>query len=328
MNPSSPDGSEPPPVATTNSQPADRLREHPLWSRAAGRGGMQPPAPRPGRGRGRGAGSAAAQAAEEGNTRYERISLLAQELAGAATGDAAVEEGSDDDPDDEFEPVRDQTDNLSVAESDDEDERPAQRRKPPASATDHFASAAFGTGRACVQEDDEESLASGTSSKRKRTAYQNVFPVSGVRCVGCALANRIAPVESFVNANIGRQSERALWRFSEYVWRTQVCEPARREGVDVPSWGWRDIASHFKLHTTLPTIGRTSMVQTLSAMRFQIEGSLVRNEDGVRSLDKSNAELALKILAAESRERQLLQAERTAPAGGRGRGAGRASADE
>ena len=179
-----------------------------------------------------------------------------------------------------------------MVESDDEDER-LRSAKPPASRW--ITLLRRSASAACVQEDDEESLASGTSSKRKRTAYQNAFPVSGVRCVGCALANRIAPVESFVNANIGRQSERALWRFSEYVWRTQVCEPARREGVDVPSWGWRDIASHFKLHTTLPTIGRTSMVQTLSAMRFQIEGSLVRNDDGVRSLDKSNAELALKV---------------------------------
>jgi hypothetical protein len=184
---------------------------------------------------------------------------------------------------------------LSVADSDDdEDERPAQRRKPQNNAADHFASAAFGTGRASVQEDDEESLASGTSSKRKRSAYAQAFPVAGVRCVGCALATKIAPVEDFVQKNIGRQSEQALWKYAQYTWQKQVVEPARREGVEVPGWGWRDIAAHFRCHTTLAAVGRTAMVQTLSAMRYQIEGSLVRNEDGVRSLDKSNAELALK----------------------------------
>eukprot|EP00966_Prymnesium_polylepis_P225510 5216819-Prymnesium_polylepis.1 len=63
------------------------------------------------------------------------------------------------------------------------------------------------------------------------------------------------------------------------------------------------------------------MINTLTAMRCQVEAVLVRNDNGERTLDKNNAELALKILAAESRERQLLQADRP---GGRGRGSGAA----
>jgi hypothetical protein len=60
------------------------------------------------------------------------------------------------------------------------------------------------------------------------------------------------------------------------------------------------------------------MIQSLSAMRYQLEGKLIRVEGEERELDKQNAELTLKVLAAESRERQLLAA---AASGGRGRGA-------
>jgi len=327
---------------------------------------MGPPAARGrGAGRGRGRGAAQQQPEEEGTTRYERISLLAAELQGCATGgdgadsalfseDGGGESGDeeprrpghadeDDDDGDSYEDpaeaeARD-ADGMSALESSDDDEgrgpqRPAKRQKKkkkeqrgstsgPVSASEMMAAAAFG-GRSRMFGDatsDDESQISRTSSKRKRDAYCQAFPVKGVTCVGCALANRIGPVERFVMQNVGRQAEHALWKFASLTWKKEVVEPARREGVHVVDWPWRDIANHFRLHTTSSVVGRTAMINTLTAMRCQVESVLVRNDNGERTLDKANAELALKILAAESRERQLLQADRP---GGRGRGSGSA----
>lgn len=386
-DPNSPSLSEAAPHPVAQAQPAAQLHAHPLWAQAAGKGGgMGPPAAR-GRGaaagRGRAGRGAQPQVDNESETRYERISLLAAELQGCATGgdgaDSALfsEEGGesgddrkrsgdrdDSDGDDSYEDPaeadRRDADRLSALASSDDDEKSEksvfQSRRPKAkrpktkadktmSAGDMMAAAAFGGGRPRLFGDvtsDDESQVSRTSSKRRKDAYCQAFPVKGVTCVGCALANRIGPVERFVMANVGRQAEHALWKFASLTWKREVVEPARKEGVHVVDWKWRDIANHFRLHTTSSVVGRTAMINTLTAMRCQVEAVLVRNDNGERTLDKNNAELALKvshsirhafsvlstyvylfcsqILAAESRERQLLQADR--PGAGRGRGAG------
>ena len=331
MDPNSPSLSEPPPPVAAESHSAAQLNQHPLWNRAAGKGGMAPPTARGGRGRGRGS-SAPAQADEDSGVRYERISLLAVELSQAATGgdgadseiDVSEDEGGrdeqehDDDDDDE-----DDEDRLSAMAGSDDGFR---RKKPKAavgtSAADMVAATAFG-GRSRAMEDksDVESMASRTSSKRKRDAYKDAFPVRGVNCVGCSLVNRIGPVKKFVNAHVGDMREDALWKNAARVWENEVMKPARREGVEVVEWPWRAIANHFKLHTTNAVIGRTNMIQSLMAMRMQVEGNLIRNEQGERTVDKANADLALKIAAAESKERLLL-AQCIMPGGGRGGGKG------
>lgn len=304
-----------------------------------------PPPPRS-----RGAGSSrqkpGTQSPDEnaGNTRYERISLLAQELMGCATGgdgaESTVFSGEEDEEDEfgeskeelkehVFEEAEEDSDEegavsalqASSNEDDDEEEGGRFRARKKSKQTEKrsknnersksnmFTATAFGaaykhpTG-GMVSED--ESVASQTSSKRKFNAHKKAFPVRGSSCVGCNLANRIEPVELFVKRNVGRMTPEALWKLSSLTWQKEVVEPAKREGVHVVPWRWRDIAKHFRMHTTMAVVGRTAMVNTLTAMRCQIEGSLVRNENGVRSLDKANAELALKIVAAESRERQLL----------------------
>jgi hypothetical protein len=300
---------------------------------------MGPPAARGRGGRGRGAAQPAAE--EEGSTRFERISLLAAELQGCATGgdgaDSALfsedggEESGDDRPrrtdhadqdDDDGDSYEDpaeadarDADGMSALESSDDEARAAQRSQKrqkkkdhrgstsgPVSAGEMMAAAAFG-GRSRVFGDaksDDESQISRTSSKRKRDAYCQAFPVKGVTCVGCALANRIGPVERFVMANVGRQAEHALWKFASLTWKREVVEPARREGVHVVDWPWRDIANHFRLHTTSSVVGRTAMINTLTAMRCQVEAVLVRNDNGERTLDKNNAELALKVSSIPS----------------------------
>ena len=301
---------------------------------------MGPPAGR-GRGRGRGAPS---PREDDSNVRYERISLLQVELQQAATGgdgaDSAIfsedeeEEGrfmrqecalEDEDEEQCYEEEDDGDSGLHPSD-DDEGPRPMKKKKQTSSsgqglfATEMMAAAAFGGRQQSYREvdaSDEESQASRTSSKRKRDAYKEAFPVRGVSCVGCSLTNRIGPVKKFVNAHIGEMREDALWRNAARVWKRDVMEPAQREGVEVVQWTWRAIANHFKLHTTNVVIGRTSMIQSLMAMRMQVEGSLIRNEHGERTVDKANADLALKIASAESKERLLLQ-QSLLPAAGKG----------
>lgn len=354
MDPGSPSLSEPPPPITAESHSASQLNQHPLWQQAAGRGrgNMGPPAARgAGRGRGRGRG-APAPADEDSSVRYERISLLQVELQQAATGgdgaDSAIfsededeerrpsrsyraQDDEDDEEHDYAEEDDDEADRLSALQpSDDEDCRPRKKNKQTGSssrqgmsAADMMAAAAFGGRQHQNTGDtsDEESQVSRTSSKRKRDAYKEAFPVRGISCVGCSLTNRIGPVKKFVNAHVGEMREDALWRNAARVWKKEVMEPAQREGVEVVEWTWRAIANHFKLHTTNVVIGRTSMIQSLMAMRMQVEGNLIRNENGERTVDKANADLALKIAAAESKERLLLQ-QSLVPGGGRGVGKG------
>ena len=159
-----------------------------------------------------------------------------------------------------------------------------------------MAATAFGSHTDLFGEtSDSESIVSRTSSKRKRDTYKQTFPVKGVTCVGCALANRIAPVERFVNNNVGRMSEAALWKMAALTWKLEVVQPAKREGAMVVDWAWREVANHFRLHTTNSIVGRTHMIQSLTAMRCQVEQRLVRVENGERELDKVNADLCLKV---------------------------------
>lgn len=331
----SPSYSEPPPPPRGTAHSAAALRQHPLWKAAAAGQGPRPDPP-PTRGRGRGKAKAPSDAGD-GGARFERISLLQLELQQAVTGDGAESALLSDDSDEERDsPKRKRAEEVDDDDFDeyilDEDESDAgsprpKKKKPsssnskPPSAADIMAAAAFG-GQARYAESavsDVESAASRTTSKRRKATHKQAFPVKGVRCVGCSLANRIGPVERFINENVGRMSEGALWRLASLTWKREVVEPARREGVEVVEFPWKDIANHFRLHTTNQVIGRTAMIQSLTAMRCQVEQCLVRVENGERTLDKANADLFLKIVAADSRERQLLAA--GAPGAGRGRGA-------
>lgn len=307
---------------------------------------MNPPAAR-GRGRGRGAAPPPVDPGE--GARYERISLLAVELQQGATNqdgaDSALLSSDDEDgpgafdkkrkPDDsdedeeyDYEDDGDLADQLSAAASDDEKfkkpkcapSKEKHKKSKTVDPADLMSATAFGGGGEDLfgDESDSASVVSRTSSKKKKESYKNAFPVKGVTCVGCALANRIAPVERFINSNVGRMSENALWKMAALTWKLEVVDPAKQEGVHVLDWGWRDVANHFRLHTTNQVVGRTHMIQSLTAMRCQVEQRLVRVENGERELDKTNADLVLKILAAESRERTLLASNQV----GAGRGKG------
>ena len=72
-------------------------------------------------------------------------------------------------------------------------------------------------------------------------------------------------------------------------------------------WSWKDIQAHYTYHSTNNQIGRHGMLRQLQMLRAQCEHRLVRVENGQRELDRVGADMMLKILAAESRERQLLE---------------------
>lgn len=334
-------------------------REHPLWSRArggssagkgsgkgSGRGGAQT-------GGGRGDDDDAGVRFE----RISLFALELQQAATGGDGaDSSLFDASDDEDDKrgtskkrvreedseeddavEYVDADDapgEEERLSAVESEEEEESSKRKGKRPskrpeagdqsgASMAEMMASAAFGghhAGRAFdALSDSEQSSVSKTSSRRRKEAHRRAFPVKGVHCIGCSMPTRIGPVERFVNSNVGRMSETALWKMAALTWLREVQEPAQKEGVDVMPWSWRDVATHFRLHTTNSVIGRTAMIQSLTAMRVQVEQCLVRVEDGKRTLDKGSADLFLKIVAADSRERQLLAASVAGGGGGRGR---------
>ena len=120
------------------------------------------------------------------------------------------------------------------------------------SAEDMMAAAAFGGGARRAFGESEADGRSETSSKRRKTAYKEAFPVRGVTCVGCAIATRITPVERFVKENIGRMTETALWKMAALCYKKDVAEPCEREGVGRPRRG-RGRTSRRTTRTTPPT---------------------------------------------------------------------------
>ena len=150
-------------------------------------------------------------------------------------------------------------------------------------------------------------MPSEQSSMRRRDAIRDAFPVRGVTCVGCALVNRIGPVEKFVAQNISKVTEESLWKMAAFIYKTDVCAPVQREGDKPPAWPWKDVRAHFTLHCTSNFVARHTMIRSLQTMRQQQEERLVRVDNGEKELDRQNSELLLKILQAESKERVLME---------------------
>ena len=308
--------SEGPPAPAGGSHSQQELSNHPVWRVARGARPAGPSQPGRGRGRGRGGTDDA-----PGTARYERLSLLSVELQGGLCDGASTLLSSDDEERHSEQQVpregragresREAMDYDDESSSEDE-EAPRRKKRAPGRRSDDVdvaaRAAALGSSGALFGDDesDSESIQSRTSSKRKRDNAKQAFPLRGVNCVGCSLAHKTGPVEKFISDNIGKMSETALWKMSALVWKRDVMEPARREGVHVVDWPWKSIATHFKVHTTNPVVGRTAMINSLTAMRMQAESKLLRVEGDERELDKGSADLVLKILAAESRERSLL----------------------
>ena len=305
------------------AQQQNNDREHPLWARAAGRGG-DPMADKKNR-----RGGAAALGG--GPSKFRPISLnelevrTRRELDGGSTaaGDSEDEEGAqgqkhaseredharrkrrrDDDEDDE-------DDDVHCA-----DYTPRGKREDPRAGgiAEQVAQAAFGGGAARYHStalsvtsdtDDSESV----SSAQLREAQRRACPISGVDCVGCVLPAKVAPVDEFVRSSCDKMQQNALYKMAALVYKTKVAEPAEAEGLQVPDWHWKQIAMHYATHNMDLRMQRFENVRTLATMRKTMELCLVREdeESGDMQLDKNNSEQIMKIIALQSKELSLVQ---------------------
>lgn len=347
-NPPSPslagsDASAPPPV---NGQQlsAAKLSFHPVWAASRGEG-PRPAVPPVGGGKKR--SKAPSEVGDAGAVpKYERISLAeleARQHADADGADSRIDSEDEDEwtriarappgpsatkrkrkakgPREETRAgVKDDERDLVTSEDDEDDEddegdggggggggdEGGRRRK----LAGLMGQAAFGGGGAHhYGASDAASEQSVTSSKRRKDAMKDAFPVRGLSCVGCALSNRIGPVNRFVKDYISQMTEDALFKMAALCYRREVAEPAEREGAPVPPWSWKDVRSHYELHNTGNWVARHKMIRQLQCMRSQAEQRLVRVDNGEKELDRVNADMLLKIIAAESKERQLLDSE-------------------
>ena len=268
-----------PPAPHGQQVGAQQLSNHPVWISARGRGdigsGSAPPqfGRGGGRGRGRGRGSSSRPGSDAGDMpppvpKFERISMAeleAKQYADADGADSAIQ--SDEDADDHWDRVkpaggggqqskakRKKTGPREEAgepdDSDEDEDDTGDRRRKLAGL---MGAAAFGGGgghypRGGVSE--AGSMTSANSSARRKDAFKDAFPVRGVTCVGCALANRIGPVNRFVKDNISLMTEDSLWKMSALCYKREVAEPTEREGAPVPPWGWKEIRCHYELHAS------------------------------------------------------------------------------
>ena len=327
------DASAPPPP-NGEQVSAAQLSNHPVWaaSRADGpRPSFPPPPPNPKKKRSK----APSEVGDIGVApKYERISLAELEARQHADADGADSRIDSEDEDDwsrikstevkrkrsnkgQRGPRGPREEKASDSESSEDDAGESGRRKKLAGL---MGQAAFGGGAGTNPHygaSDAASEQSMTSSQRRKDAMKDAFPVRGLSCVGCALSNRIGPVNRFVQNYISQMTEEALFKIAALCYRREVAEPAEREGAPVPPWSWKDVRSHYELHSTGNWVARHKMIRQLQCMRSQAEQRLVRVDNGEKELDRANADLLLKIVAAESKERQLLDAETAKRNGGK-----------
>ena len=210
--------------------------------------------------------------------------------------------GSDSDSDSDSD-----ADDGDADADDDADEASARARRRRLDGM--LGSAAFGGGHAAGASDfdDDETAPSEAGSKKEKDATRAAFPVRGLTCVGCALSHRIGVIDKFVNENVASMTEEALYKLAALRYKIDVAQPIEREGGVAPPWGWKQVRSHYELHVTTNSLARHKVVRQLQLLRSQLESRLVRCEGDEREIDRSNADLLLKCITAESRERVLIE---------------------
>jgi len=307
---------------------AHQLSQHPVWQAAKGNGGAarapgkgKGGASFGGRGRGRGGGGRSRAGSDNGDVvvdrpRFERISLAALEAGQYEDGDGADSRIESDD-EDHFSRIRPaggggghkskkrKSGMPHMEGGDDDDDDDDDEDGGGAGGDDGrrnkldglMGAAAFGGGgrRGHYGESEDGTVPSEASSKRRRDAYKDAFPVRGLSCVGCALANRIGSVNRFVRDNISQMTEDALWKMAALCYKRDVAEPSEREGNPVPQWSWKEVRVHYELHASGNFVARHKMVRQLQNMRSQQEERLVRCENGEKELDRQGADLMLKV---------------------------------
>lgn len=122
-----------------------------------------------------------------------------------------------------------------------------------------------------------------------------------------------------------RLQEEALFKFAALVWAEKVKAPAEAEGAVVPAISWQELRNHFCLHAANARVQRAAAIKQLVAMRAKVSERLVRYDDsdptGRGEIDKASADLLLKLMDKESKERSLLFPEKAGAQGRRPAGA-------
>ena len=179
-----------------------------------------------------------------------------------------------------------------------------------------------GGGRSCctalsqLSDSEADSLDSAAIARARREA----FPIHGVKCVGCALPNRVTMIDDFVRVSSARMSEAALYKTAALIFQRDIREPAEKEGVSIPGWAWQDIAMHYSIHIVDPRHQRQEDLRSLSTVRKHLEDNLMRvdTETGEQSLDKDNAKLLLAVIAASEKNIDAQQRDNLGLAAGGG----------
>lgn len=195
-------------------------------------------------------------------------------------------------------------------EEEDEHERTKRRKRVTiADATASAISAAAFGGGATIDEsvDDDSEIESSSLTGGELVPFRRTFPVRGVSCIGCSAEREIvSKVDEFVKKNSSKMNEDALYRTASVFWRTTVVDPAKREGVAIAEWPWKDLRSHYRLHVCDPYIQRMDCCRQLAAVRKMLELSLVRTDGDQRVVDHKNTDLLLKVIGMQSKELSLL----------------------
>jgi len=149
------------------------------------------------------------------------------------------------------------------------------------------------------------------SMRSNTQAEQDIFPTSGVTCVGCNLCNTITRVDKFIEDNLMRMEERNLFRSAAGVYK-RIAASTMREGNPAPEWPWRDLMNHYKFHVVNHRLSRKTTINHLEALKMRYEESMVRvtetdgNEES--EVDGQKVDRYLKIVLQQSKERLLLAA--------------------
>lgn len=202
----------------------------------------------------------------------------------------------------------------SAIDSEDEECREPPPKRPRAvSVREAAAAAAFGPDQDGAPSEAAETASNADSEvriNREVMAAKRIFPVRGVKCVGCVLeAAVISRVDSFVQSNQHRLEANALFKTTAAYYKSTFQDNSALHGERLPDWSWKDIKSHYLLHVVDPQFQRIDALRSLAACRKMIEGALVREEeDGSKSLDSKQADVLLKVVAMQSRELSLLRA--------------------
>jgi len=193
---------------------------------------------------------------------------------------------------------------------------------PPRRRTPGVGAGGAGGGRSCctalsqLSDSEADSLDSAAIARARREA----FPIHGVKCVGCALPNRVTMIDDFVRVSSARMSEAALYKTAALIFQRDIREPAEKEGVSIPGWAWQDIAMHYSIHIVDPRHQRQEDLRSLSTVRKHLEDNLMRvdTETGEQALDKDNAKLLLAVIAASEKNIDAQQRDNLGLAAGGG----------